>query len=226
MMNKKITILIGFILIIGHVNAQVNDPDPMRFKSQINAFDSLDNCYLPKGNIVLFVGSSSFRMWNEAANVFSKYHAVNRGFGGSHFSDVHYFFDELIVRYSPKTILLYEGDNDIAHGKSPERVRDDFKKLVDRIKSETTVENIALVSIKPSPARWNISNKMIDANNLMKEYCANQPDVSFIDIWPLMLNADNKPDKQLYIGDGVHMNQCGYKLWEKKMLEYLENLPH
>lgn len=225
MILKKITFLTACALISAHLSAQVNDPDPTRFSSQINAFDSLDNCYLPQGDIVLFVGSSSFRMWKDAADVFSKYNAVNRGFGGSHFNDVHHYFDALIKKYSPKTLLLYEGDNDVAHGKSPDRVLHDFKKLVEKMKSETTVENIALVSIKPSPARWNISNKMIDANNRMKEYCESQSGVSFIDIWPLMLDARGKPDNQLYIGDGIHMNHCGYKLWEKKFLEYLENLP-
>lgn len=202
--------------------SQVQDPDPLRFQAQINEFDSLDNCHKPEDNISLFVGSSSFRMWTDAEDVFSKYNALNRGFGGSHFSDVLYFFDDVIAAYSPKTILLYEGDNDIAHGKSPGRVLNDFIELVQRIESETDAENIALVSIKPSPARWNISEKMIEANKLMKDYCESKSNLTFIDIWPLMLNARGRTDNHLYIGDGVHMNQCGYKLWEKEIMKYLE----
>lgn len=220
---KHYILILPAVFFFISLSAQVEDPDPLRFQSQIAAFDSLDKCHQPHGNVVLFVGSSSIRMWREAEQVFSKYNVLNRGFGGSHFSDVHHYFSELIVRYSPNTIVLYEGDNDIAHGKNPDRVMNGFVTLVNRIESELGDVNIGFISIKPSPKRWDIADKMIEANKLIRDYCSQYDNLTYIDIWPLMLNAQGRPDNYLYIGDGVHMNQCGYKLWEKEMMPYLEN---
>ena len=37
--------------------------------------------------------------------------------------------------------------------------------------------------------------------------------VKYVDIVPLMLDADGKPDPALFIKDGLHLSTRGYELW-------------
>ena len=74
---------------------------------------------------IVFVGSSSIRKW-ETANYFPELPIVNRGFGGAHISDVNYFINETVLKYGPKVIVFYAGDNDINYGKTPKNVFLDY----------------------------------------------------------------------------------------------------
>jgi lysophospholipase L1-like esterase len=78
---------------------------------------------------VLFVGSSSIRLWKTLEEDFPGVSPVNRGFGGSHISDSIVHFDRLVAPHNPRMIVLYAGTNDIASGKSPEEVAADFREF-------------------------------------------------------------------------------------------------
>ena len=103
--------------------AEVPDPDPERFSDEIAAFEAWDAKNATPDDAILFVGSSSIRLWS-TAEAFPDKPVVNRGFGGSELSDVMHFFDVLVARHTPTTIVLYEGDNDIEHGKPAGRDHD------------------------------------------------------------------------------------------------------
>ena len=76
------------------------------------------NSFLKKG--ILFVGSSSIRFWH-TSNYFPELPIINRGFGGSHISDINYFINETVLKYKPHIIVFYAGDNDIAANKTPNK---------------------------------------------------------------------------------------------------------
>ena len=82
---------------------------------EINAFLKRDQAQMPPANAVLFMGSSSIRMWDTARD-FSEIPTINRGFGGSQIFENTLYVDRLAVPYKPKIIVFCAGTNDLAYG--------------------------------------------------------------------------------------------------------------
>jgi hypothetical protein len=158
------------------------DPDPTRFDADIRVFEAWDrqNSFPPSA--VLFVGSSSIRMWPTAES-FPDLSVINRGFGGSHVSDVNHFAERIVVKYRPRLVVFYAGDNDIAAGKSPQQVFDDFQAFCRIVSERLPDARILYLPIKPSLARWPLWPKMQAANGLVRNL-RNQTSVSSISTSP------------------------------------------
>ena len=108
----------------------VERPKPERLEKAIGKFLAADTKETPPEGAILFIGSSSIRMW-DTEKWFPKLETINRGFGGSWTQDVIHYLDKIVVPYAPKTIVLYEGDNDIGGGLKAEAVFGDYVKFVD-----------------------------------------------------------------------------------------------
>jgi lysophospholipase L1-like esterase len=198
--------------------AQLNTP---RFETEIVAFEQADQENNPGDDIFLFIGSSSIRMWKSLNEDFADLNVLNRGFGGSETSDAILHFDRIIKPYSPEKILFYEGDNDLANGKTAVEVLEDFRhfiRLVEEILPETPVY---FISIKPSPSRWNIHKEMERANQLIEELCTQKMNLKFIDIYSPMIGENGKPIPELFISDSLHMTNEGYKIWTKTIRPFV-----
>jgi lysophospholipase L1-like esterase len=161
---------------------------------------------------VLFLGSSTIRLWN-TAKAFPELHTINRGFGGSQIADSLKFAERIVIPCKPRLILLYAGDNDIAAGKSPERVLSDFKALVEKIHAALPETRIAFISIKPSPSRWKHIEAQRKANSLVEEFIPTDRRLSYIDVVQPMLDDKGEPRAELFQKDMLHLNDEGYKLW-------------
>lgn len=197
------------------------DPDPLRFKDDINQFKTEDMENPPGKNVILFVGSSSIRMWKSLKDDFPHYNVINRGFGGSHISDVIYYFDDIVKPYKPEKIIFYEGDNDLASGKSPDKVFDDLTRFCNMVEKELPGTSIAIIAAKPSPSRWELRDRYEQYNSLVAAYCSEYDDLTFIDIYRPMLTKMGMPKPELYLGDSLHMTEKGYKIWRKLILPFL-----
>lgn len=198
------------------------DPDPLRFSQQIHEYDSLDKASPPEKNGTIFIGSSSMRMWKDAEKQYKKYNVINRGFGGSQASDANYYFDQLVKKYEPSKILYYEGDNDVAAGKSAEIILEDFKEFVGRVESNFPEAKIGFISIKPSPKRWELVDQMREANTLIKSYCDQKENLTYIDVFTPMLGENGRPMPELFLQDSLHMTKNGYKIWDKAVQPFLK----
>ncbi len=199
------------------------NPDPQRFKKQINAFVQWDKKNSYPQQAVLFVGSSSIRLW-PTREAFPRFKVINRGFGGAEISDVLYYINETTLKYQPAVIVFYCGDNDIADKKSAERVLSDFRLFVEKVHKELPATKIVFLPIKPSLARWRLWPEMNKANELVKKYCKQQPYLMYCDTATPMLNKKGKPKEDIFIEDGLHMNDQGYAIWNKTLLPLLELL--
>src|SRR5690554_5849357 len=124
------------------------------WEKEIQKFEQQDRVEMPAPGGILFVGSSSIRGWRSVAEDYPDRHVINRGFGGSEIGDVLHFFDRVILKYEPRQVVLYAGDNDIASGKSAETVFGNFKKLVGKFEEQLPDTELIFLSIKPSTARW------------------------------------------------------------------------
>ncbi len=196
------------------------DPDPARFKDEIDRFEAWDRQNSPPREPVLFVGSSSIRMWPTAES-FPELAVINRGFGGSHASDVNHFAERIVLKYAPRVIVFYAGDNDIADGKSPERVAGDFERFVATVHAKLPNTEIIYLPIKPSLLRWQLWPQMQATNALVKQFIDGQARLAYVDTATPMLGADGKPRRELFLADGLHMNAQGYQIWSDLLRDQL-----
>lgn len=174
---------------------------------------------------VLFVGSSSIRLW-KLEESFPDLVTANHGFGGSFLSDSVHFCDRIVVPVKPTAIVIYAGDNDIASEKTPETVCDDFQQFVAAVRAKLPeCRQIVYIGIKPSVKRWAFADKIQKANSLIKADCDNDPLAEYADVWEPMLTADGKPNADLLVDDGLHMNEKGYKIWTDVVLTVLKDVP-
>jgi len=193
---------------------ELPDLDPLRFANEIMAFQEWESKNtLPEGGI-LFVGSSSIRMWPTAA-AFPGNIIINRGFGGAEFPDIFYYYERVITRYAPQKIVLYVGDNDVARGKSADAVFSDYLKLVDWIRRDLPDAELHFISVKPSKARWDYWPVMQDVNRRVAEHAATDPQLGYLDLASVLL-VEGEPGP-FYIFDGLHLNAAGYEHWREVM---------
>lgn len=172
---------------------------------------------------VLFVGSSSIRLW-DLSKSFPRAKLLNRGFGGSEMSDSVELAEKIILPYRPRAIIVYAGDNDIAKGKSPERVADDFRALVAKVHAALPNTTIEVISIKPSFKRWALVEKMRAANARLRDFAKTDRRLGYLDVHSAMLGDDGQPRRELFEPDGLHLNAKGYELWSGLLVKHSKAL--
>lgn len=187
--------------------------DKPPFAAEIAAFEARDALKMPAKGGVLFLGSSSIRMWTDLGRDFPGRNVINRGFGGSTIPDSVRYADRIVIPYAPKTIVFYAGDNDLEAGHSPQELLADFQALVAKVHARLPATRILFVSIKPSLSRWRLIESIRAANTLVRAYTATDPRLGYVDIFPAMLGKDGKPRPELFRPDGLHMTPAGYAIW-------------
>lgn len=186
-----------------------------RWKSSLSAFADSDKAAAPASDGVLFVGSSTIRFWTHLAQDFRQIPVViNRGFGGSTMNDCSLFTSELVLRYKPRHVLVYAGDNDLAEGRTPMQVMESFARFASTVRAELPDTRISYISIKPSPSREALLPKIRETNDIISAYVRTLANSEYIDIFTPMLGADGRPRAELFIADRLHMNEAGYRLWQ------------
>jgi len=196
-------------------------PDFSRWEKEIAAFERQDQEKPPPKNAILFVGSSSIRLW-KLSKSFPSLDVINRGFGGSRIADSVHFAPRLVLKHEPRTVVLYAGDNDLASGKTPEQVAADFQAFVEVIHKGLPKTRIVFLSIKPSIQRWKLWDKAQKANELIEASCKKDELVQYVDVTKAMLGTDGMPRQELFAKDGLHLNERGYEIWASILKPHLK----
>ena len=229
MLSKICQFILSLVIILslpGWIFAQEllpSDPDPNRFSTEINVFKAWDAKNSSPEEAILFIGSSSFRMW-KTAEAFPDYSIVNRGFGGSHITDLAAFYDVIVSPFDPSIILIYIGDNDIAAGVDGDLFIERYQVLTSRIRQDFPDVMIGFVSIKPSSSRWEHWPEMDRVNNVIKEITTQDPLQFYADLGRILLKEDGTPDDSLFLSDLLHLNEKGYALWTEELTRLLSEL--
>lgn len=220
---KKTGYLLLLLSSVIFTQAQDKKPD---FWDDIQKFKQEDSLSKPAPNQIVFVGSSSFTKWKDVEDYFPAHKIINRGFGGSTLSDVIRYEKDIIFPYQPKQIVIYCGENDIANDSkvTGKTVYRRFKSLFHDIRKQFPHVHLLYISMKPSPSRWQLRDKMIDGNRRIAKFLARRrpsPPPVYLDVWNSMLGTDGNPMPGIYIEDNLHMNAKGYHIWQKLLEPYL-----
>lgn len=201
-------------------NTTVFAQDPLRYQKAIDKFKPASEVSSEK--LAVFAGSSTFTNWKHIKESFPGKNVLNNGFGGSHFSDLIFFVEEAVIRYNPSTVIIYEGDNDIATGKSLEEVIAGARKLITTIHNALPNAKLVLVAPKPSIARFSLKDKYIACNSLLEKLAKEYKYVKYVSMWKDMLEKDGKPKDEYYLRDQLHLTKKGYEVWAKKLKRYVK----
>lgn len=198
-------------------------PHPSRWEEDIQKFEKADQETPPREGGIVFIGSSSIRMW-DLGNSFPDANIVNRGFGGSWIQDSSAFAARILLPHRPQVIALYAGDNDVAGGLTSEAVFDDYVIFADWVHENLPEAELIYISIKPSISRKALWPTMRDANEQIEKRCENRDNEHFADIARPMLGDEGELDPKLFLDDNLHLSESGYAIWTDVMQPLLQEL--
>lgn len=200
--------------------------DPLRWEADVAAFVEADRAAPFAAGGVVFVGSSSIRLWETLERDMAPARVLNRGFGGSRLFDALYWSHELVGVHAPRAVVVFSGTNDLAgdDAKSAERVRDLFLELVARLRAEQPRLVLAYIAITPTLARERHAATVREANRLIARACEDDPRLAFVDPTPDLMGADGRPDASFFRDDRLHLNEAGYAVWTRHVRPVVERL--
>ena len=211
-------ILLAFLLVSSIGYSQTSKP----FESEVKAIqiknDSLWDSTRPT---IVFTGSSSIRFWNDVQERFPQHQVLNTGFGGSQFSDLELYLNELILNYNPVKVFIYEGDNDIFAKKKPRKILGTTEEILAQLQQKNPTMEIVLISAKPSISRWRYRGKYRRLNRKLSKLASELQGVDFVDVWYPMLDK-RKVKQDIFVEDGLHMNKKGYDIWYETLKDYID----
>lgn len=193
-----------------------------RFEKEILAYEKQDSVALPAKGMKLFIGSSSFRLWKSFDADTKGMNAFNRGFGGSTFKDALYYFDRMVVKYQPSWVFVYEGDNDLASGQSPEEIAAQFEEFSSRLAKQVPGAKLVFVSARPSLARETMKAKQQDLNQRIAAISSKKKGHFVIDMHSPFYNADGSLMQDIFVADKLHLNEKGYAIFAKQIQNFVE----
>lgn len=186
------------------------------YEREIRAFEAADKASMPAPGQVLFIGSSSIRMWETLAEDMKPAPVLNRGFGGSKTGEVLAVFDRIVLPYKPSVIVYYGGDNDLGTDNTDAKAAaEGFIAFDQRVREALPETSVFFIAIKPSVQRWKNWDAMKQANELVQNYCEKSPGANYLDVATPSLTAEGKPDPTTFLEDGLHLNAAGYRIWAR-----------
>ncbi len=207
-MKKSIFLVLVFLSALNSSFAQLHpfEQEARRLSAQL---DSLG--WNPGTTVV--TGSSTIRMWRSLTEISGREVVLNTGFGGSKAADLERYLFPLVLKFDPKRVFIYEGDNDLWAGVAPEEILASLDRIVKRIQLAVPNAKIYLIGAKPSPSRWAKKDLYQSFNQQLEKYSQRKEGVSFIDTWATLTDSAGNARPELYIKDQLHLNEDGYILW-------------
>lgn len=209
--------LFALVVIPSHGWSAETNHNFARWENEIAAYERADLTNAPPTNAILFIGSSTVRLWTTLAQDFPEHRVINRGFGGSQIVDSTHFAPRIIFPYAPKMIFLRAGGNDLAAGKSAEEVFGDFKEFVATVLAKLPQTEIVFISLAPSVARWKQADAEKILNGLVAEFVRGKPALRYIETYDMTPGPDGKPRAELFVSDMLHFSAEGYKLLAERV---------
>lgn len=195
-----------------------------RFESEIQAFTQADRNVPRQPGGILFVGSSIFREWTHVTTAMVPLPVLNRAFGGSKTQDQLDRFDQVVKPHGPRVVVYYCGSNDLKGGDQPEAIFGRFKEFSERLQREFPECRLIVVSSTRSPDRVPIWERVDQYNGLVRAHCTVVPHHTFIDLNPVLVDADGKPRLELYRDDRLHFHPKAYEEFTRRIRPILENV--
>lgn len=210
----KLKFLLSFLFLLAVLLVQAQQPP---FYNEVQKLkqktDSIVKTETEKS--ILFIGSSSFTMWKSVQEDLPEYKIINNAFGGSTLLDVIRYVDDIVPPKHTKQIVIYCGENDLAADSTVtgEMVAKRFEQLFHLLRKKIKNVPIVYVSMKPSPSRVHLMDKMEKGNQLIGWFLKKYKNRGYVNVYNNMLNEDGTIMENIFLNDRLHMNKAGYDIW-------------
>ncbi len=234
---KIIAVLLGLLLLglswpawqlYGEIQ-RARSEDPLVWEEAITTLEAKTrNRYAP-GQAVVFIGSSSIRLWSSLEEDMSPIPVIQHGFGGAKLNAVVHYAKRLVNAYQPRAVVVFAGTNDIdpAASKAPEVLLASYQSFVETVRSTQPDLPIFYLGITPSPRRWAVWPIAQATNRLIENWSQADPNLHFIDTSVALMGSNGEPNPDNYIFDGLHLSQRGYGIWRdiirQRLVEELDD---
>ena len=202
--------LLFFFCALGIYTTFCQEAQSHPYERDMERFEKEDQANPPTSETTFFVGSSTFTIWKEIPTDFSEYHAVNRGFGGSQISEwLEFACDRALIKHKPNRIVFFCGCNDIASGKSAERVFADFQAFLRKMRAvnpDLVVHFCSLHMPASRQAYWETFRKYNAAVKSLSEFDSN---LYYIDFAGPTSDGSGAGIPSLFQSDRLHLNRAG-----------------
>lgn len=201
-----------------------------KWEDEIKKLEVLDKKETYSNQAVLFIGSSSIRLWKSIEEDLDTYEPIKRGYGGAHYYDIIHFTNRLVSPHKVKAIAIFVA-NDIT-GKenginnqtvnrdlSPKEVLRLVKFVTKEIRKSHEKDPIFFIETTPTSKRWKVWDKISKANDLIENYTSKYENLYYINTRSFYIGSDGIPNDSLFVKDKLHLNREGYKLWGKIIKE-------
>jgi lysophospholipase L1-like esterase len=196
--------------------------NPKQWEKEIAAFEAADRRHFPKSGGIVFVGSSTIRMWKSLERDFPSYGTLNRGFGGSQIPDSTHFAPRILLPYQPRQLVLFAGTNDINAKRSPRQVATDFLDFTLTVRQLIPRTRISFIELTSSPSRWAQRDVVVETNAVIQRLCQRNG-VDFIPVREKLFGPNREPRPELFIADKLHLNADGYKILADAVRPFLSH---
>ena len=192
-----------------------------QFEEEVSILERLDIEEKAAEKDILFIGSSSIRLWDNINEDMYPYSSVKRGYGGAHFYDLIHFSERLVKNHTPKAIIIFvanditgsNGLTNLVGDLSPNEVKRLFKLNYKLIRSIHKFIPIFLIETTPTLKRWKVWSEILKSNKKLESFCKKEPNLYYIGTRDKFIGVDGLPIKSLFLNDELHLNTDGYKLW-------------
>lgn len=210
--------VLGLVAVLAAGAAEQKAPVGVsKWEKEIAAFERADATNPPPQGAILFIGSSTIRMWRSLKQDFPRRAVINRGFGGSQIADATAFAPRIVFPYAPKVVYLRAGGNDLWAGKSVDQVFADFQAFVAAVRAKLPEADIVYISLSPCIARLKQAEITKELNAKVADFVRGKPHLRYVETYDLVLGADGKVRPELFIKDMLHFNADGYKLLAERV---------
>lgn len=213
------TILLVSLLLISTLNAQNKKQQTTenKYEKEISALEQLDKTEKYADNSILFVGSSSIRVWSTLKEDIAPYPFIQRGFGGSRTPDVVYYLKRIAYPHNFRAVVFFVGNDQTG---SPNDLKQkvtlhNFREMVKILRAKYKKLPIFIIEITPSSSRWKSWAQIQQTNAMLKNFCKKGKNLYFIDTAQSYLNEKGEPRDELFREDHLHLNRDGYRIWGK-----------
>jgi len=171
-----------------------------KWENEIVKLERLDSSQDYTKNQILFIGSSSIRLWKSIKKDLEPYQTIQRAYGGARYTDLIHFTERLVSPHNIKAVGIFVA-NDITGGKndlSPKEVLKLAKYIVKQIRTSHKSSSVFFIETTPTPKRWKAWSKISEANDLIRKFCDSKDGLYYISTRNYFIGDNGLPTEELF----------------------------
>lgn len=222
--------VVGVMVIAGPVpgaetTLPADAPEVTRWEEEVAALEAIDKEEADPDDAILFIGSSSVRLWESIAADMEPWPVIRRGYGGARYRDLCHYTRRLVAPHEPRAVVVFVANDITSPTKSPgvDQVMADVRATLAAIRACHPDVPVFFVAVTPTESRWPAWPKIARLNEALAELTATEPETLFIATADRFLDpATGRPIPALFRDDRLHLSAAGYAVWAELINAALE----